>query len=546
MRPVPPRPDNLGDLPEAERPKYDRERYRVTVQGGRLFWRGAPLDTKGGEEDRFIFVMSPEGDIYAADHKTENVKEGAGAWLAKLDEAAEWLLKRDFTVRYDAREAPTYPADFPTEPVACAMQAIDRLPGCKGQLTREADGKFVVGVRTRQLSPTGFVPDGEQEKGVELFVDRKGYGAWVCDECLRHRSEKEVDGRKSTAPRWPVIHKPTIDLAAIRKEIVSYKLQNDYHCALDALDYLRGGLRKRVAPALRAAATERLVKSRSPKDPTQRITLLHHSSFLAGGPVAAAGMLGATDGRLTYLSNNSGHYSPPRPLMLQMLSRLHALGADLSRTSVYFLNDKTWDLSTSWREMRAEIGDVGDPEAMKRGYAGPAPDLRARLRQELRAAIDALRRPANLVARSPDAPPAPCAEPGCGGTATCVVGDEVGETWLCQRCLDRRLLGPCDAPGCDQPSVHVVGGDRRDRKVGVHLCAAHFRERLVLRCAETGCARTSESSVMDVIGASFFCKEHFAEGQRGLGVDVCDDPRCTETEDVALVDQRRLCKAHRR
>ena len=38
--------------------------------------------------------------------------------------------------------------------------------------------------------------------------------------------------------------------------------------------------------------------------------LFHHSSFLAGGRVLTAGMIGVSKGRIVYLSNKSGHYQP--------------------------------------------------------------------------------------------------------------------------------------------------------------------------------------------------------------------------------------------
>ncbi|WP_218581945.1 hypothetical protein, partial [Nocardia cyriacigeorgica] len=38
----------------------------------------------------------------------------------------------------------------------------------------------------------------------------------------------------------------------------------------------------------------------------------HHSSFLAGGPVAGAGELEVIDGVLQLVTDSSGHYRPPQ------------------------------------------------------------------------------------------------------------------------------------------------------------------------------------------------------------------------------------------
>lgn len=60
----------------------------------------------------------------------------------------------------------------------------------------------------------------------------------------------------------------------------------------------------------------------------------HHSSFLAGGNVAGAGELAATGGRLTFLSNKSGHYCPAVAHLLQVLYQLDRDGVDLSAAKI--------------------------------------------------------------------------------------------------------------------------------------------------------------------------------------------------------------------
>ncbi|UGT65086.1 hypothetical protein LTT61_22500 [Nocardia asteroides] len=64
--------------------------------------------------------------------------------------------------------------------------------------------------------------------------------------------------------------------------------------------------------------------------------LFHHSSFLAGGAVAAAGELRVVDGRLHLLTDSSGHYRPERGHTLQAISRLRALGIDMGAVAIEF------------------------------------------------------------------------------------------------------------------------------------------------------------------------------------------------------------------
>jgi hypothetical protein len=56
----------------------------------------------------------------------------------------------------------------------------------------------------------------------------------------------------------------------------------------------------------------------------------HHSSFLGGQPVAAAGELRVVDGRLELVSDQSGHYRPTRAHTEQLLDNLRQQGVDLS------------------------------------------------------------------------------------------------------------------------------------------------------------------------------------------------------------------------
>lgn len=60
---------------------------------------------------------------------------------------------------------------------------------------------------------------------------------------------------------------------------------------------------------------------------TQQAGIFHHSSFLAGGPVAAAGELEVANGLVKTVSNRSGHYTPDQSYTHQFVEQLWRKGA---------------------------------------------------------------------------------------------------------------------------------------------------------------------------------------------------------------------------
>ncbi|NKX88759.1 hypothetical protein [Nocardia coubleae] len=60
----------------------------------------------------------------------------------------------------------------------------------------------------------------------------------------------------------------------------------------------------------------------------------HHSSFLAGAPVAAAGELVVVNGVVQQLTDSSGHYRPERGHTLQAVNHLRALGVQLTAAQI--------------------------------------------------------------------------------------------------------------------------------------------------------------------------------------------------------------------
>jgi hypothetical protein len=59
------------------------------------------------------------------------------------------------------------------------------------------------------------------------------------------------------------------------------------------------------------------------------VGVYHHSSLLAGAPVACAGEIRVTNGLISYLSNKSGHYVPQQINFFQVLGMLQECGSDL-------------------------------------------------------------------------------------------------------------------------------------------------------------------------------------------------------------------------
>lgn len=58
------------------------------------------------------------------------------------------------------------------------------------------------------------------------------------------------------------------------------------------------------------------------------VGFFHHSSFLAGGPVAGAGELRVVNGHLHFMSDQSGHYRPTPEHLEQVVERLRAAGVE--------------------------------------------------------------------------------------------------------------------------------------------------------------------------------------------------------------------------
>jgi hypothetical protein len=73
------------------------------------------------------------------------------------------------------------------------------------------------------------------------------------------------------------------------------------------------------------------------EDPEKGADKFNHSSFCAGNDVVCAGLLHIGKGRLTCISNNSGHYKTTRENLHACVKILEEAGTDLSKTRVLVL-----------------------------------------------------------------------------------------------------------------------------------------------------------------------------------------------------------------
>lgn len=66
----------------------------------------------------------------------------------------------------------------------------------------------------------------------------------------------------------------------------------------------------------------------------QSVGKFHHSSFLGGKPVSAAGEITVKNGRIVEISNRSGHYQPTQQMNSQVINELKSKGLDISNIKI--------------------------------------------------------------------------------------------------------------------------------------------------------------------------------------------------------------------
>ncbi|MCC6644429.1 MAG: hypothetical protein IT374_02520 [Polyangiaceae bacterium] len=93
--------------------------------------------------------------------------------------------------------------------------------------------------------------------------------------------------------------------------------------------------------------------------------LQHHSSFMGGGAIAAAGELVVSGGRLTLISNQSGHYQPGPGFLWQAIAQMASQGVDMSSVTAEILGVGAMNAG----EFLHFFDPVADPDLMRAAYA---------------------------------------------------------------------------------------------------------------------------------------------------------------------------------
>ena len=100
----------------------------------------------------------------------------------------------------------------------------------------------------------------------------------------------------------------------------------------------------------------------------------HHSSFVAGKPVAAAGTITVCDGRLRAISNESGHYMPPPSTLTCAMERLAELGvAGLQSVQLDIVTRSAYDAPAAGAG-RVEVGTLRSRAAAESPVGAAAED----------------------------------------------------------------------------------------------------------------------------------------------------------------------------
>lgn len=257
-------------------------------------------------------------------------------------------------------------------------------------------------------------------------------GGWVCRNCYERRR------------RWPIMQMLKLPKEKVDPVYEDAK-QNHQPQARRLLWKLKN---KGVIDDKQFDALIPYGEAKAPK----KIELFHHSSFLAGAPVAAAGELKVEKGVVELLSNESGHYLPPAEYLLQVAKEFIRRGADAWSANVHLAGENNenyfrrlfnayekGEISPSVLQAAKDLKDARE-NANAHGSQG---DLLSELRMHLERGVQLRRTKAPARLQAPDAPIL-CdgeVEEGKRCPATSATVDFMdyveGAGWLCQACLDR-------------------------------------------------------------------------------------------------------------
>ncbi len=107
--------------------------------------------------------------------------------------------------------------------------------------------------------------------------------------------------------------------------------------------------------------------------------VLNHTSFLAGAPVLAAGKFIAQNGKITEISDKSGHYATTLTMFCQGIEAIQELGADLTKAKVERFDSQGYYQDPRFvdeiKEEAVSLLEFADRHRLKRGFKEARADL---------------------------------------------------------------------------------------------------------------------------------------------------------------------------
>lgn len=110
---------------------------------------------------------------------------------------------------------------------------------------------------------------------------------------------------------------------------------------------------------------------------SHKVGKFHHSSFLAGGPVLAAGEWAVNNGKVVAITAKSGHYKPDEKMFYQMLLKLRRRGVSLRGVAAC---PKPWESPQMYYDANRVYRNKGNPAGPpvpKPAKIGPRANQRA-------------------------------------------------------------------------------------------------------------------------------------------------------------------------
>lgn|GEM_PF-4678455 len=100
--------------------------------------------------------------------------------------------------------------------------------------------------------------------------------------------------------------------------------------------------------------------------PSRKVT--HHSAFLSGNPVAAAGSFKVEEGRIVAITDQSGHYAPPREYSGQFVKEMKRKKADMSTVDLDYMGSSKKDIKKASKTLGVSFERLYPDGPKKQNY----------------------------------------------------------------------------------------------------------------------------------------------------------------------------------